>query len=376
MSMSVSNDSSAAAWQAQAMAAAEAYLDLLDEAAYQAQLQAQLLAQNGSTGAHLQDGLDTPSAQQRAHDSFYANDPNRPPETTFTIPSGATVLRPEDVQVHLDNGFTVLQNAQGQFYIPPDESIVVVQAPNASSLPGPGHSGPSTVPALNPTSTSPSATTTDWIVDPITEPDKMREPEEIRTGFGEKVDGLLNASTALRRRWEQAEADGWKIRLAAGDKRSQADPGSKTIWINPAGIADKKNFDTHMAALIAHEMGHAVTQYEPRFESDSRAAFVSENTERSLRHEGAAAFENARARDEIKTATGTDIGIRGGYDQAYIDIYEQYKSGAITETEAKSRMTDIQAIEPESFNGSSITTRQQAFATSYGEQWDKDHPGE
>ena len=67
------------------------------------------------------------------------------------------------------------------------------------------------------------------------------------------MDGLLNASTALRQKWEQAEADGWKIRLAGGDKRSQADPSSKTIWINPAAIADKKNFDANMAALIAHD---------------------------------------------------------------------------------------------------------------------------
>jgi hypothetical protein len=107
------------------------------------------------------------------------------------------------------------------------------------------------------------------------------------------------------------------------------------------------------------------------------ARFVAENTERDLRHEGAAAFENARARDEIKTATGTDIGIRGGYDQAYIDIYEQYKSGAISEGEAKARMTDMQAIEPESFRGSAVTsTRQEAFAAKYAAEWNRTHPAE
>jgi hypothetical protein len=107
-----------------------------------------------------------------------------------------------------------------------------------------------------------------------------------------------------------------------------------------------------------------------------RPEFVAVNTEMSLEHEGAAAFENARARDEIKTSTGTDIGIRGGYDQAYIDIYEQYKSGAISEAEAKARMTDIQAIEPEGFDGSRVITRQEAFAAEYGKIWDKEHPGQ
>jgi hypothetical protein len=103
---------------------------------------------------------------------------------------------------------------------------------------------------------------------------------------------------------------------------------------------------------------------------------VAVNTEMSLQHEGAAAFENARARDEIKASTGTDIGIRGGYDQAYIDIYEQYKSGAISEAEAKARMTDLQAVEPEGFDGTRVITRQEAFAADYTRIWNEEHPGQ
>lgn len=378
MTTSVTNDSSAAAWHAQTIAAAEAYQDSLDEARYQAQLQAQNAQhqdQNGSSGTAQPDGMDSPSAQQRALDSFYSNDPNRPPETSVTLPTGATVIRPEDVQMHVDNGFTVLQNAQGQYYLPPDPaSIVVIQGANSNGLPGPDHSGPSTAQPSNPTLPPPPPTATDWVVDPVTESDKKREPDEIRTGFGEKVDGLLNASRTLREKWEQMKADGWKIRLSS--KRSEADPEDKTIWINPDMVKDKANFDANLASMISHEIGHAVTPYPDRFESKSKAEFVAVNTERSLEHEGAAAFENARARDEIKASTGTDIGIRGGYDQAYIDIYEQYKSGAISEAEAKARMTDLQAIEPEGFDGSRVITRQEAFAAEYERIWKKEHPNE
>jgi hypothetical protein len=74
MSTSVTNDSSAAAWHAQTMGAAEAYLDSLDEARYQAQIQAQnaqLQDQNGSCGTGQPDGMDSPSAQQRALDSSW-----------------------------------------------------------------------------------------------------------------------------------------------------------------------------------------------------------------------------------------------------------------------------------------------------------------
>jgi hypothetical protein len=88
---------------------------------------------------------------------------------------------------------------------------------------------------------------------------------------------------------------------------------------------------------------------------------------------GAAAFHNARARDEIIANGGPDIGIRGGFDQEYIRIYEQYKSGQISEAEAIDRMTYFMALEPQKVEGGRYLTKQEVQERKYHDEWADEH---
>jgi hypothetical protein len=64
--------------------------------------------------------------------------------------------------------------------------------------------------------------------------------------------------------------------------------------------------------------------------------------------------------------TGTH---RGGLDDEYNAIYQQYKWGGISEAEAKAQMTAVAAREPDE-SGTRSTTRAEAFAEYYAERWD------
>ncbi len=124
-----------------------------------------------------------------------------------------------------------------------------------------------------------------------------------------------------------------------------------------------------MASLLSHEIGHAGTPYKPVVQSPKEDVYVQKNTAQSMEHEGAAAFHNARARDEIKADGGPDIGIRGGFDDEYIRIYEQYKSGQISETEAISRMSYFMALEPQAVEGGRYLTKQEVAEREWRERW-------
>jgi hypothetical protein len=130
--------------------------------------------------------------------------------------------------------------------------------------------------------------------------------------------------------------------------------------------------------LSAHEIGHAATEYSPPLPGNTKDEFVEKNVRKDLEHEGSAAFENARARDEILNAKppGPDIGIRGGSDSDYIDTYDAYKSGAITEEQAKAQMATTYSQEPQDRDASTgrYRTKEEQLADQYGKDWDKAHP--
>ena len=53
----------------------------------------------------------------------------------------------------------------------------------------------------------------------------------------------------------------------------------------------------------------------------------------------------------------------------YIRIYEQYKSGQISETEAISRMSYFMALEPQAVEGGRYLTKQEVAEREWRERW-------
>ena len=144
-------------------------------------------------------------------------------------------------------------------------------------------------------------------------PDAPKEARRIISGAGAAVDEMINKSPSLRQLWQDAKDRGWRIEFRDRGG-SAADPNKSIVWIDRNDIKDVKHFETHMASLLSHEIGHAGTPYKPVVQSPKEDVYVQKNTAQSMEHEGAAAFHNARARDEIKANGGPDIGIRGGFD--------------------------------------------------------------
>jgi hypothetical protein len=177
---SSSADASAAAWAEGTLAAAEAYAqEQANEAARQRDL-AEAQAQAG--GAPPNDGVDfggRTSSEQRALDSFWANDPNRP---ASSLPGGAPTytggggppesvkLTPEEAKAFQDAGMKVTSDGNGGYYLETGtESVSLtsqapLQAPD-SLLIAPGYpstpSGPTAPPPAPPAPPPEAAPTTE-----------------------------------------------------------------------------------------------------------------------------------------------------------------------------------------------------------------------
>jgi hypothetical protein len=96
---------------------------------------------------------------------------------------------------------------------------------------------------------------------------------------------------------------------------------------------------------------------------------VEKNAREALYHEGTAAFENARARQEILDRGGPDIGMRGKFDEEYIAVYDLFnqKPPQISEEQARTWMAEIQSREPAELGprGEVVKTRRQEFEEFY-----------
>ncbi len=149
----VQSISSAADWASQTLAAAEAYAE--EQAAQAAQERAQAEA---AAAAVPHDTVDPPpSAQQRALDVFYANDPNRPSNTlpgagqAQSNQGGPSPVEPTpqeaaDMQAA---GLTVTPAGNGTYLInAPTENINIVEKPPVQPPPSmpipPSHGGNTT----------------------------------------------------------------------------------------------------------------------------------------------------------------------------------------------------------------------------------------
>ena len=340
------------------------------------------------------DGVDEApkSASERALDAFWANDPNRPSATVPASggPGGAassetgsgggssgTSIGSTETST---NTTVATSNDRPSWVLDPDgqsatrtniEKISIVQPSPAlfNLIPGFADYYNSLLqPTPTPATTKPNDNPPGGVqeVQDAGAPDAPKEASRIVSGAGAAVDEIINKSPSLRQLWQDAKDRGWRIEFRDRGG-SEADPNDSVIWIDRNDIKDVKNFEANMASLLAHELGHAGTPYKPIVQAATEDEYVGKNTAQSMEHEGAAAFNNARTRDEI------NIGIRGGFDEEYIRIYEQYKSGQITETEAISQMTYFMALEPQAVEGGRYLTKQEVAERDFRERWQADH---
>jgi hypothetical protein len=203
------------------------------------------------------------------------------------------------------------------------------------------------------------------------QPEPQRPPAPpIKTGLGAEVDEIVNKSPHLKQLWADAQRNGWKIQLTS-DGKSHADKESGTIFINLNDVKTKGDGrDAAIASLLSHEMGHAGTPFPPDMRGRDREDYVQKNTEQALRHEGEAALANLIARDEIKSNGGPDIGVRGGLDEFYDDVYNRFKSGELTREQAVQLLAEFMAAEPDADYGAN---KRELLEIYYGNKWDDTH---
>jgi hypothetical protein len=382
------NDSSAADWEGATLGAAESYADSVADAESQARSDAdRAAAQAAASGG---DGAD-PAPRDDGHGGGTTDTNNgsgAAPGTGNGTSGGRTegplYLQPAEAQQLRDAGFDVKTDPQGRPYLQGDQDVRITQpapprdasAPNGSgsrdTVGGPDTNPPAQDPGPSETPETTSAPESAPDVDP---PDKTKPFD---SKMGPEVDALLAASPTLRAKWHEALEKGWTIKFS--DKVvSNANSGNKTItinlgMINPDNVKSPLDLAEKKAALLAHEIGHAVSPERPRIEAGTREDFVQKNTAQSMAAEGDAAFESTRARDEIRTSTGHDIGIRGGSDVDYMRVYNDFKSGKITEAQARTQMADLMAKEPQSGTPGNYVTKEELARKEFEDAWDEKHP--
>jgi hypothetical protein len=367
----MSADQSAAAWAGEAAGAAEAYVESQADAAaaqrdYEEKLQAQLAAL-AALAASQNDGLDPPpppnpiGSSPVGSSSGVGSSGGSSPVTSSTGGGGSAQLVPDG-----NGNFTI--------FTPVDNIVVPQQAPQPWDYHLPiGNAGSGTSSVQTPSNTPPppdppAPTSGPNHVNEPDQPEKPKEAPKIVTGFGEEVDRLLNASPTLREHWQKMKDAGWKVEIISSGK-SKSDNEHTTLLINPA---DARNDPRLLAVLLSHEVGHAVNEapYKLDATKHSKEDYVRKTVDARLEHEGDAAFENARYREEILAATGIDIGIAGrNADGPYLDIYEDFRNGMMSEAEARRQMGELQGEELE-FRPS--TTKREAYTTEAMSEYEKE----
>jgi hypothetical protein len=377
----MSADQSAAAWAGEAAAAAEAYVDSQAEAAAAARDAQEKwereLAALAALAASQNDGVDPPPPPPPAGVSF-GQDGGSQSGGSSAGGSGGSATTPSG-SLGGGNGLLIPDGNGGYIHIPHNTANVSVtqQAPatppawdyNQPIGNAGGNSSPVQTPANTPPPPDPQGAPSGANqVNQPDEPEKPKEAPKIVSGFGEQVDKLLNASPSLREDWQKMLAAGWEVKLLATGK-SKSDNGDKKLWINPA---DARNDPRLLAVLLSHEVGHAVNEapYKLDAKKHSKDDYVERTVEARLEHEGDAAFENARYREEILANTGIDIGIAGrNDDRPYLQIYDDFKTGKLTESEAKWLMGQLMGEELEARPS---TTKRESYAAEAAADYEKE----
>jgi hypothetical protein len=219
---------------------------------------------------------------------------------------------------------------------------------------------------------------------PVDGPKRPEPPKPpagpIVSGLGPEVDKILNLSPYLRELWATAKANGWHIELLHNNDKSFAQVGSKTLFINPADVKTQgAGRPGQLATLAAHEMGHAMQPPSSRTTRgvSNEEDYVKKNIERMSKDEGEAALVNLIVREQIRDAggpnMGPDIGVRGGLDEFYEDVYKRFKSGELSWDEASVELGKFMAEEPEMKDG---TSKQEVWEEQLRDEWRKSqNPG-
>jgi type VI secretion system secreted protein VgrG len=215
-------------------------------------------------------------------------------------------------------------------------------------------------------------------VGPSSEGKKAPAPP-ITTGLGKAVDDLINKSPTLRELWAQAQKNGWQIQITETG-RTEANPENKIITISKSSVSrdTPELMAQKFASVLSHELGHAGTPYPPKnLRIDTCEAYVNTYAKLGIDHEAAAAFANAEARWEIMYGDGPllgpDIGIRGEFDDKYIDIHTRFKAGEISKEEALEEMAVWAAKETRGYGDGRVGTTEEVFRAAYEREWDEKH---
>ena len=216
----------------------------------------------------------------------------------------------------------------------------------------------------------------------VTETEAAAAPAttKLTTGEGEGVDNAVNHilehhSPQLQALIAKAKAEGWEIKFTSDPDggKSAADPKSKTVTINLSDVQTQgEGRPAAIVSLLSHEMGHVGSPFPEDATGRTREEFVEKNVDLSLLHEGEAALANLEARAEILASGGPDIGVRGGLDEFYQDVYDRLHSNPpqLTREQAIRELADYMAAEPELDNG---TNKQEALEMYFGSKWDEAH---
>ncbi len=134
------------------------------------------------------------------------------------------------------------------------------------------------------------------------------------TGLGNEVDAIVENSPTLVSDLASLKEAGWLIDtkgvlLTPDGRRGECVRGTKNRRIS----IDPHAPPTELAAVLAHEVGHARSAAEApvRPHGLTRTEFVTANFMRHLRDEAEAVLYNYEIREEIKRNGGPEIGLTG-----------------------------------------------------------------
>jgi hypothetical protein len=281
-------DSSAADWQAGALAAAEAYAIENDPVANN-----KIDDPPPSDSGHAADGVDAgPTAAQRAYEAFWGGDPNRPnpstgPGATPNSPGGGPTpveLTPAEAQAIQAAGSSVIPVGNGRYVIDqgiepiqitvPAEPPSIVIFPDHTTAPSPGPS-----PGPSPPPSEPTAPPSD----PMTTVGGPKDPDPVSPSTLEKIKEALargDRATALKLAAEGTKAEG-RVAIDAG-LAGKDPPLLGHTDINGRVTISPEAFDNPalLRSVIVHEAQHVNQIAEGNFHAsgdrDNPAALVNE----------------------------------------------------------------------------------------------------
>ncbi len=196
-----------------------------------------------------------------------------------------------------------------------------------------------------------------------------RSSPSASTGLGASADAIVSKSPSLTQDVQTLRNQGWTFRYGTAGGGTYTDVDTKTIVLD----ANEQANPAEVANSISHEAGHALTPTANVTPSGlTRAEYIKKNTDAELLGEAVATLNNARARDEILSNGGPDIGIAGAQPKKYEAIYKQYKSGKLTQAQAEQQIAKAYGAGETTSNTNQ--NYQTYYSQFYAQAWDAQYP--